>query len=304
MTKVVIPNFRRSAPALPLAVLMKLNATLRKTLFSKKFYLEINSKILSKTATVDANLYFICYFALLLSSILNNKHNIKKFFQTQRVNLIDLINKVSVKTFDKTLIAKRETAEVSEQSEGPDAEKAAEAPKSNLAVNLKAISSYISDVRIFNRLTDSIKYIPWIVDEFAALMNPALLAPRLDRVINFAQSINCLVLELLENAGWLTDHNWVSTSDNKYWCIETYIWCSRVWGAYLVIEIIELLRRTPVSKWDKNWQISLFRQLIQVPLVIHWSLYDGCLSPFWVGLCGSGASWHGFKDLWLSLDLS
>lgn len=304
MSKVVVPNFRRSAPALPLAVLIKLNATLRKTLLSKKFYLEITTKILSKTSTMDANLYFICYFTLLLSSILNNKHNIKKFLLTQRVNLINLINKVSVKTLDRTLIAKRETAEVSEKSEGADAQEAAEAPKSNLAVHLKTISSYIADVRIFNRLTDSIKYIPWIVDEFAALMNPALLVPRLDRAINFAQSLNCLVLELLENAGWLTEHNWVGTSDNTYWCIETYIWCCRVWGAYIVIEIIELLRRTPRSKWDKAWQITLFKQLIQVPLVVHWSLYDGCLSPFWVGVCGSGASWHGFKDLWLSLDLS
>lgn len=301
MSKIAAPTFRRSAPGLPLAVLIKLNTALRKTILSKNFYLEITSKILSSTATVDANLYFICYFTLLLSSILNNKQEIKKFLFAQRANLINLINKISVKTFDRTFIAKRESAE--EKNEGADSQVATEAPKSNLAVHLKAISSYIGDVRIFNRLTDSIKYIPWIVDEYTALMNPALVVPRLDRLINFGQSLNCLVLELLENAGWLTEHNWVGTNDNNYWCTETNIWCCRVWGAYIVIEIIELLRRTPRSKRDKNWRIALFNQLIQVPLVVHWSLYDGCLTPFWVGLCGSGASWYGFKDLWLSLDL-
>ncbi|SGZ50616.1 CIC11C00000001036 [Sungouiella intermedia] len=306
MTKIAAPLVPRGSRGLPLTVLIKLNTVLRKTIFSRKFYLEITTKVLSSTATMDANLYFICYFTLLLSSILNNKHEIRKFLLNQRANLINLINKVSIKTLDKTLIAKRDVVEKDindEKAAGADAQEAA-VPKSNLAVHLKAISSYIADVRIFNRLTDSIKYVPWIVDEFAALMNPALTVPRLDRAVNFAQSLNCLVLELLENAGWLTEHNWVGTNDNNYWCIETYIWCCRVWGAYIIIEIVEMFRRTPRSKWDKNWKINLFKQVIQVPLVVHWSLYDGCLSPFWVGVCGSGASWHAFKDLWLSIDLS
>lgn len=294
---------------LPLAVLLKLNNVLSKTIFSRKFYQEINDKVLKDTSTVDANLYFICYFTLLLSAILNNKHDIKKFLVKQRASVLNLVDKVYFKAFQKPLLVKKDVANVTGEKAAEttqdenEAKAAAVQPKSNLAVHLKAISSYISDIRIFNRLTDSIKYAPWIIDEFSALMNPSLPLPRLDRFINFAQSINCLVLELLENAGWLTEHNWVGTNDNNYWCIETYIWCSRVWGAYIVVEIIELIRRTPVSKWNKDWRISMFKQLIQVPLVLHWSLYDGCLTPFWVGVCGCGASWHGFKNLWLSIDL-
>lgn len=299
MTTITTPFTPKRAPGLPLGVLLKLNSILSKTLFSRKFYQEINDKVLSSTATVDTNLYFICYFTLLLSSILNNKHEIKRFLLSRRAQLVNVINKFYFGAFNKTLITKREMT----IEKVADAREATAPAKSNLAVHLKAISSYISDIRIFNRLTDSIKYMPWIIDEFTSFMNPLLPEPRLDRFINFAQSINCLVLELLENAGWLTDHNWVGTNDNNYWCIETYIWCSRIWGAYLVIEIIELIRRCPKSKRNKQWRISLFKQLIQVPLVLHWSLYDGCLSPFWVGVCGSGASWHGFKDLWLSIDL-
>lgn len=300
---------------LPLTVLLQLNNQLRlslkKTVFSRKFYSEINDKILAKTATLDANLYFICYFTLLLSSVLNNKNQIRVFLVKQKGNLLLLLNKFFLKLFQKPLFvadATKVNPVNNEKDAGSESKNEVDAVNSsvpsNLAVHLKAISSYIADVRIFNRLTEAIKYMPWIIDEFGVLMNPALAVPRLDRLINFAQAINCLVLELLENAGWLTDHNWVGTPDNNYWCIETYIWCSRVWGAYLIIEIIELLRRTPSAKRGKDWRIAFFTQIVQLPLVVHWSLYDGCLSPFWVGLFGSGASYFGFRNTWKSIDLS
>lgn len=305
MSKIAAPLVPSPSRALPLAVLLKLNKALSKTIFSRKFYQEINDKVLKDTSTVDTNLYFICYFTLLLSAILNNKHEIKKFLVSQRSALLNVLDKVYFRAFQRPLVTRKaETLNEKSPEKETTETKVSELPKLNLAVHLKAISSYISDIRIFNRLTDSIKYMPWIIDEFTAMVSATLSVPRLDRIVNFAQSINCLVLELLENAGWLTDHNWVGTSDNNYWCIETYIWCSRVWGAYIVIEIIEMIRRTPVSKWDKDWRIGLFKQVIQMPLVLHWSLYDGCLSPFWVGVCGCGASWHGFKNLWLSIDLS
>lgn len=307
----------RNKMSIPLTVLLKLNNQLRvslnKTVFSRKFYSEINDKILAKTATLDANLYFICYFTLLLSSVLNNKQQIRAFVVKQAKYLLLLLNKFSLKLFQKALFKAHATKANPLENEKKQEEKSEiglasveliNSNPSNLAVHLKAISSYIADVRIFNRLTEAIKYMPWIIDEFGALMNPALTAPRLDRFVNFAQAINCLVLELFENAGWLTDHNWVGTSDNNYWCIETYIWCSRVWGAYLVIEIIELLRRTPRAKRGKDWRIAFFTQVVQLPLVVHWSLYDGCLSPFWVGLFGSGASYFGFRNTWKSIDLS
>ena len=309
---------------LPLSVLLLLNAALKKTVFSRKFYQEINDKVLSKLATVDTNLYFICYFTLLLLAILNKKVEIKRFLVSQRSNLLQLIrrsiyavlgsdllksnHKYLARTFSKQTSVQSKTSETnngsSENNESSTEEEKTETkPVSNLAIHLKNISSYLSDIRIFNRLVESIKYMPWIIDEFHSLVDPLAATPKLDRFINLLQALNCLVLELLENAGWLTDHNWVGTSDNNYWCIETYIWCLRVWGVYLLIEIIELLRRNPVSKWNKSWSILMFQQLVQVPLVLHWSLYDGCLTPFWVGLCGSGALWFQFKDMWSSLEL-
>lgn len=292
--------------AIPLSILLNLNATLKKSIFSRKFYQEINDKVLAKSSTVDSNLYFICYFTLLISSILNNKPKIRHFLASQKYNLLQLINKITSKYLQTDLKNSRNKtiAQTFSQEKPVFVEPSSDKPVSNLAVHLKAISSYIADIRIFNRLTESIKYMPWIIDEFQAFIDPSHAAPKFDRFVNFLQSINCLVLELFENAGWLTDHNWVGTNDNNYWCIETYIWCSRVWGAYLIIEIIELFRRTPISKWDKNWRINVFKQVIQVPLVVHWSLYEGCLTPFWVGLCGSGASWWAFKDMWTSIDLS
>lgn len=297
------PLARKGAP-LPLSVLLNLNSALQKTILSRKFYLEVNTKILTQALTLDANLYFICYFTLLLSSVLNNKHRIRAFLASQKKTLLAVLSRLSLQTIGRPLprgfTDKKPSAEV---STAETALETSAAKPSALAVHLKAISSYIADVRIFNRLVDSMRYMPWILDEFAALSASGSNVPRLDRLVNFAQSINCLILELLENAGWLTEHNWVATNDNNYWCIETYIWCSRVWGAYLVIEIIELFRRTPRAKWNRDWKINLFTQVVQMPLVLHWSLYDGCLSPFWVGLCGSGASYFGFRKVWSTLDL-
>lgn len=290
----VAQTFTKTKSPLPLSLLLRLNGLLKKSVFSRKFYQEINDKVLSKSSSVDANLYFICYFTLLLSAILNNKPKIVKFINQQKVNVIKLINRNFNTSFS--------TDEAIKEKVSASVDTATYQLK--LAVHLKAISSYIADVRIFNRLTESIRYMPWIIDEFASMANPASPVPKFDRIINFLQSINCLVLELLEHAGWLTDHNWVGTSDNDGWSMFTYVWCSRVWGAYLVIEVLELFRRTPFAKWDKNWRLAVFKQAIQLPLVVHWSLYEGCLTPFWVGVCGSGASWWGFRDMWSSIDLS
>lgn len=293
-----------SPGSIPINVILRLIGKLKKSIFSRKFYQEINDKVLSKASTVDTNLYFICYFTLLCSSVLSNKAEIRLFLAKQKYNLVQLINKAAV-AFAQTDLKQSSNKLVKSFFSSPDPTTIkCEAKPSNLAVHLRKISSYLSDIRIFNRLTESIKYMPWIIDEFALFTSLSSPVPKFDRFVNLLQALNCLVLELLENAGWLTDHNWVGTLDNNYWCIETYIWCSRVWGAYLLIEIVELIRRTPVSKWDRNWKIALFKQAVQVPLVVHWSLYEGCLSPFWVGLCGSGASWWGFRDMWSSIDLS
>ena len=294
--------------SIPLTTLRRLNHALQKSIFSRKFYQQISDKVLASTATVGANLYFICYFTLLVSSVLNNKPQIRFFLAQRKHQLLQLLRRAVAATMGSDLrqSLNKKVAEVflGEKPSWSQYEHKGEKPVSSLAVHLKAISSYLLDIRIFNRLTDSIKYMPWIIDEFAAMVKPGDSVPRSHRVVNFVQSINCLVLELFENAGWLTDHNWVGTGDNDYWCMETYIWCSRVWGLYLVLEVVELFRRVPISKWDANWRLSLFKQVVQLPLVVHWSLREGCLSPFWVGLFGSGASWWGFRDLWGSIDLS
>lgn len=301
----IAPFTTKAKQPLPLSVLLKLNHALKKSLFSRKFYQEINDKVLSSTATLDSTLYFICYFTLLLSAILNNKHEIKAFLVSQKHKLLQVVDRLYFASFHRKLVTQATKREVGAEAVKAEAGKVEEKalPKSNLAVHLKQISSYISDIRIFHRLTEAIKYMPWIIDEFTALVNPLPVA-RLDRFVNLLQALNCLVLELFENVGWLTDHNWIGTSDNAQWCIETYIWSSRVWGVYLLIEIVELIRRTPVSKWNKDWRISMFTQVVQLPLVLHWSLYDGCLSPFWVGLCGSGASFFGFRKVLKTIDLS
>lgn len=272
-------------PKLLLGLLLKLNSALKRSVFSRNFYNELNTKVFASTSSVDSVLYFICYFSLLSSSILANKPKIQKFLQDQRLKLVKALTNFGVK-FDGRLKSLAREYPIP-QTPVP------------LADNLKAMSSYISDVRIFNRLGDCLKYMPWIIDEYTLFVTEG----GSTRFINLLQALNCWALEFFENAGWYTDHKWVTTGDNDWWCMFTYIWSSRIWGVYILIEIIEMIRRTPVSKWDKNWKIGLFKQVIQLPLVLHWSLYEGCLTPFWVGLCGCGASWWGFKDVMNSLNL-
>lgn len=273
MELAIVPKGR----LLPLSAVLLLSRALRRTLFSAKFYREVNDKILTKRLLMDALLYFACYSLLTLSAVLNNKPRIVAFLRLQRAKVHKALGLP------------------------PPTEKPVSVAPSRLAVHAKAASLYIADIRIFNRLTSTIEMMPWAIDEFQALFGA--LGLRADRAVNFLQALNCMVLEVLENAGWLTDHNWVGTKDNAWWSTETYIWCSRVWGFYLLVEIVELFRRVPASKWNTSWKIALFKQVVQVPLVMHWSLYDGCLTPFWVGLCGSGASWWGFRDLFRSLDI-
>lgn len=295
----------KTAKTIPLSVLLQLNSMLQKSIFSRKFYQEINDKVLSLTATVDKNLYFICYFTLMISSVLNNKPRIKKFLLELRYTLIQVFRRFVIQALgtDPSLSSNKTLARIFQTSRPTEEEPKSAEPPSRLAVHLKAISSYLADIRIFNRLTDSIKYMPWIIDEYRSFRDPGNSGPRSDRFVNFLQSLNCLVLELLENAGWLTEHNWVDTLDNNYWSLFTYIWCCRVWGVYLLLEILELFRRVPMKSWDRKWKIEMIKQVLQVPLVVHWSLYDGCLTPFWVGLCGSLASWWNFKDMWASINL-
>lgn len=312
-------NSNKPTTLLPISILLNLQKILKKSIFSRKFYQEINDKVLSKSSTVDQNLYFICYFSLLISAILNNKPKILYFLKNQWYKFIQLVKSATGISTTTTATATTTATKEKEENNGgstsylekilnPKPPVYTEGTPSKLAYHLKKINSYLADIRIFNRLTDSIKYMPWIIDEYHAFTNtnsPTSI-PKFDRFINLLQSLNCLVLEILENLGWLTDHDWIGTGNNEWWCIETYIWCCRVWGVYLLIEIMEIIRRTPMTKWSNNkqWQINLFKNVIQLPLVLHWSLRDGCLTPFWVGLCGSGASWWNFKDMWLSIDLS
>ncbi|EGV65388.1 hypothetical protein PSN45_002448 [Yamadazyma tenuis] len=279
---------------IPLGMLLSLNRALKKTILSPKFYQELNDKVLTKASTIDSVLYFTCYFALLVSSILNNKTSIRRSLQDQRLKLVKLVETrfgVSLASSPNKWLNR--LAVEHQLVEKP----------STLGKILKNINTYVADVRIFNRLGDCIKYVPWIAGEFNAFLLPSSDTPKFTRFINLLQSLNCFVLELLENAGWLTEHDWVATGDNNWWCIFTYIWCCRVWGVYILVEIMELLRRTPVKDWNRSWKISMFKQVIQMPLVLHWSLYDGCLTPFWVGVCGCGASWWGFRDVMASLQL-
>lgn len=285
-----------------LASVLRLHALLRKSVLDRGFYQRIGDNILGSPSTIDANLYFVCYLALLASSVLKNKPRILAFSNRQRERFLIwvrhtfpnlaafLMSLLGAEKFNTTLSRTPSLVAIGQTRTSPTVKSTAD--------RLSAVSSYISDVRIFSRLLDFLKYVPWVLETQDAILDPNHSRSFLDRSVDHVQSTTCFVLDALETVGWITDHDWIATRDNLWWCEFSYVWSSRVWGIYLGAVIFALCRETPSSKRDRAWRVKVFEQLVQIPLVMHWSLYEGCLSSFWVGVCGVGASYWRFKETW------
>lgn len=52
------------------------------------------------------------------------------------------------------------------------------------------------------------------------------------------------------------------------------------------------------SEWMANWRKEMLVNLAFAPLTLHWSLEEGLLGEFWVGILGSVAGISGLRVLW------
>lgn len=162
-----------------------------------------------------------------------------------------------------------------------------------LAAKLAALYLYIGDVRIFNRMWACIGMIPWGVDLVRDLAS--LLWRNPDRVVNYLQVFNGIVLQFLENVGFVGDHHFTTQSDElSFWA---NLWCGRLWALYVVFDIFQLMR-VPAGKRDRKWRNYLVYEIANLPLTAHWLVATGLISRQSVGFWGALGAGLRCLDYW------
>lgn len=180
-----------------------------------------------------------------------------------------------------------------------------------LAARLKALSSVISDFRIFARLFGLIGIYTWAKDVWS---NPGSDGVE-DRLVK-AQVIVNFFFQILENGAYLASKNvlnWSESKQNKAW-----LWSSRFWASHVFLEFLRLGRvwnvhsRESVEgkgkekevdaerrqrEWRKEWTKNLIVNSAWAPLTLHWSKDGGLISDTWVGTFGSVAGVVGVGRL-------
>ncbi|TVY23115.1 Uncharacterized protein LHYA1_G008106 [Lachnellula hyalina] len=184
-------------------------------------------------------------------------------------------------------------------------------PSSRLLVTaqrLKALSSLISDFRIFARL--------WGLLGLWAWGKSVWLEPSKDKVlarIAYAQVFVNVCYQYLENGAYLSSKGalgWNGEKQGRAW-----VWSSRFWMAHTVLDLGKLYHEWQVRRgksgkgdeeveekseeaWRRLWKKQLVVDLAYAPLTVHYSLENGLMGDFLVALSGSVAGLTGFRYLW------
>jgi hypothetical protein len=270
-------------------------------LYLKKTDLTIShlSKILSTPSGTDTVLLTICYTSLLTSSVLSS------------ISLAR-IHRLALETIEKAISLPPNTTVIIDTHNS-------RIPTSRLLVTaqrLKALSSLISDFRIFVRLWGLLGIWNW----GKAVMN----TPPKDLFIRRIAQLQVLVnvfYQYLENYAYLSSKGvlgWSPEKQNKAW-----IWSSRFWMAHVGLDFLRLAREYAVREergtdderrkdgghgavrtdrgereWWTKWRREMLVNGAWAPLTLHWSLEKGILGDFGVGVFGSVAGVVRFRELW------
>ncbi|PVH89589.1 hypothetical protein DL98DRAFT_507872 [Cadophora sp. DSE1049] len=248
------------------------------------------SHILSTPTGTDTLLLTICYTSLLTSSILTSIS-----LSRIRAKALSIIEKAISLPPNTTLYIS--TSNI---------------PPSKLLVvsaRLKALSSLISDVRIFARLWGLLGLYSW----GKSVWNQDG-GDKVVRSIAGIQVVSNILYQYLENFAYLSSKGiwgWNSEKQNKAW-----VWSSRFWALHVLLDFVRLGRerseQRKVVKWKgreeeaekaevefwKRWRRQLLVNAAYAPLTVHWSLEKGLVGEFWVGLFGSVAGLAKLKEAW------
>ncbi|KAI6245397.1 hypothetical protein HI914_06622 [Erysiphe necator] len=243
------------------------------------------SRILSTPSGTDSLLLTICYTSLLTSTILTSI-SLARLRNTVRI----LINKALTLPPETTFVLTMKTIPSSRLL--------------NLSMRLKALSSLVSDVRIFSRLWGLITIWTWAKSAFKENPNEDWALNQLEK----SQVIASIGYQFLENHAYLSSKGilgWSKKKQEKAW-----VWSSRFWALYVMLEFIRLWREKRVreekgkykinekSQWISDWEKRVLINTVYAPLTVHWSLEKGLISDFFVGLLGSTVGMIKMRQVW------
>ncbi|KAG0648658.1 hypothetical protein D0Z07_4730 [Hyphodiscus hymeniophilus] len=259
--------------------------------------LERLSTIISTPSGTDTALLTLCYTSLLASSVISSisLHRLHR-------SATDLIARITALPPNTTVII--DTSSI---------------PPSRLLITakrLKALSSLISDFRIFARLWGLLGIYKWGKRTVADPPEDDVV-----RRIVYTQVLVNIFFQCLENGAYLSSKGvmgWTSEKQNRAW-----IWSSRFWMAHVGLDFLRLgrvlmLRRhrgteeqkrvdgpkgdVITERGEQEWRAAWAKEVIVnaawAPLTLHWSLEKGLIGDFWVGVLGSVAGLSGLGTLW------
>ncbi|KUJ22018.1 uncharacterized protein LY89DRAFT_638147 [Mollisia scopiformis] len=190
-------------------------------------------------------------------------------------------------------------------------------PPSRLLITsqrLKALSDLISDFRIFARLWGLLGIWKWgkkVLLDLQKEGDKDWTAKRIEA----AQVIVNLAYQYLENGAYLSSKGvlgWSKEQQGKAW-----LWSSRFWVMHVGLDFWRLGREWTMRRnkgkgkevdhgvisqseqeWKARWRREMVLNMAWAPLTVHWSLEQGLVSDFWVGVLGTVAGITGLRELW------
>lgn len=237
------------------------------------------SRILSTPSGTDTLLLFLCYTTLTTSSILTTLS-------------LHRLHKAASKLIKAALtLPPNATLLISTSSLPP--------PRLlQIAKSLKALSSLISDFRIFARLWGLLGIYKW--------GRGVYLEPPKDRVLKgiaWSQVLVNVAFQGLENAAYLASKGvlgWDGKTQDKAW-----LWSCRFWAVHVGLDLGRLayLKRKGAVAGDmeaenEGWWKEVLLNLAWAPMTMHWSLEGGLLGDLGVGVLGSTVGVIKMNELW------
>jgi hypothetical protein len=261
------------------------------------------SRILSTPAGTDTLLLTICYTSRLSSAVLSSI-SLHRLHQAAR----EFIEKAASLPPNTAVILDTSTI-----------------PSSRLLIaagRFKALATLISDFRTFTRLWGLIGIWKWGKSTLQAPPEDVVL-----RQIAYAQVLAGIFYQYLENGAYLSSKGvlgWSAERQGRAW-----LWSSRFWMTHVALNFVRLYResskrsnRGTVEKgntdgpkgdvvtdqaeaeWIAKWRKEMVLNMAWAPLTVHWSLENGLVSEFWIGLLGSVAGITGLRVLWKNTSVS
>jgi hypothetical protein len=246
------------------------------------------SRILSTPSGTDTFLLAICYTSLLTSSLLSSLS-------------LHRIHAAARRLISQAISLPPNTTVIIDTSA---------LPTSRLlitATRLKALSDLISDFRIFVRLWGLLSIYKWGKRVYNEPPADALV-----RRIEYTQVASNIAYQYLENGAYLASKSVLGWSKEKQ--TRAWVWSSRFWMLHVGLDFVKLWREAKLrslkgkgkegvegleeSKWKAKWRREMVVNVAWAPLTLHWSLEEGLVGDFWVGLLGSVAGLAGFRELW------